>query len=300
MECLFQGQTTDKCDTLMKSGYIKLNRKLFESKMWKAIRPFSEFEAWIDLLQSARYEDTPITKEINGLHITWNKGQYAASIRFLSIKWHRTERWVRTFLSGLKRYNMIKTECDQGVTIITICDGKNRLFDTANDTAFDTANPKKTNVLYADVTQRMTHPPEKRHSSDTNNKKDEIELSDDNSCLCTTPCAREVADEKYSRFKEWLSVNCPYIATHLTPMSVEEFYKLRDKYGSTAISEVCENIENRVDLRKRYKNLYRTMLNWLKNYAEKQKPATNYTTSNKISDSLRAKLPAEPACGLIE
>jgi hypothetical protein len=65
-------------------------------------------------------------------------------------------------------------------------------------------------------------------------------------------------------FEEWLKENCPYIAKHYTLPNEKELSKLKEKYSSEQIAETCTQIENRKDLRKRYTNLYRTLLNWLK------------------------------------
>ena len=43
-----------------------------------------------------------------------------------------------------------------------------------------------------------------------------------------------------------------------------EFLRLKKKYTSKQIADVIEQLENRKDLRKRYTNLYRTVLNWAK------------------------------------
>ena len=41
-------------------GYIKLSRKFFSNDMWNEARTFSSCEAWLDLIQSARFEATQI------------------------------------------------------------------------------------------------------------------------------------------------------------------------------------------------------------------------------------------------
>ena len=65
-------------------------------------------------------------------------------------------------------------------------------------------------------------------------------------------------------FEEWLKENCPYISKHYTLPNEKELSKLKEKYSSEQIAETCAQIENRKDLRKKYTNLYRTLLNWLK------------------------------------
>lgn len=99
-----------------------LSRKLFSHRIWKASRTFSECEAWIDLIQSARFEATQLTASIGGREITYGRGQYPASISFLSQKWKwNSEKKVRNFLDMLKKDGMITTDASQGMNVITLC-----------------------------------------------------------------------------------------------------------------------------------------------------------------------------------
>ena len=68
----------------------------------------------------------------------------------------------------------------------------------------------------------------------------------------------------YEGFSKWMKENCPYVFKNITMLSEAEFLKLQERFGSDAIAEVCLNLENRKDLRKKYSNLYRTLSNWLK------------------------------------
>lgn len=106
----------------MDKGFIMLSRKFFSHRIWRASRTFSEGEAWIDLIQSARFDATRLTASIGGRKITYGRGQYPASIKYLSEKWGwNSEKRVRNFLNELKKENMITTDCSQGINIITLC-----------------------------------------------------------------------------------------------------------------------------------------------------------------------------------
>lgn len=91
--------------------------------MWKEARKFSECEAWLDLIQSARFEatDKAYSELIGGREISYTRGQYPASISFLMKRWKWSEKKVRYFLSRLKKNDMITTCNKQGMTIITLC-----------------------------------------------------------------------------------------------------------------------------------------------------------------------------------
>lgn len=102
-------------------GFIKLSRRFFSNIMWKEARTFSGCEAWLDLIQSARFDATPRKECIGGREVVYNRGQYPASIRFLSKRWQWSEKRVRSFLEHLRKEGMITSECEQGINIITLC-----------------------------------------------------------------------------------------------------------------------------------------------------------------------------------
>lgn len=144
-------------------GYIKLSRKFFSNDMWNEARTFSSCEAWLDLIQSARFEATPRMESIGGREVSYTRGQYPASIRFLSKRWHWTERKVRTFLAFLRRENMITLSKEQGMNIITLVKyneyngtPSDTSDDTANDTGCDTTILQEINELRSQVTQLTT------------------------------------------------------------------------------------------------------------------------------------------------
>ncbi len=171
-------------------GYIKLSRKFFSNDMWNEARTFSSCEAWLDLIQSARFEATPRMESIGGREVSYTRGQYPASIRFLSKRWHWTERRVRTFLAYLKRENMIALSQDQGMNIITLVkynEYNGNPTDTPSDTAADTNSDTSivqeiselrlqvTQLLTQVSTQQVTQPQneaKKRHTSDTKQIKE--------------------------------------------------------------------------------------------------------------------------------
>ena len=81
--------------------------------------------------------------------------------------------------------------------------------------------------------------------------------------------ARTYAHEK---FIKWLEAECPYLHANIDLPTPEQLEKLKAKYGTIAVAACCQQIENRKDLRKKYKNLYLTLNNWLKRDAERKEP----------------------------
>ena len=78
-----------------------------------------------------------------------------------------------------------------------------------------------------------------------------------------------ITNEDYRKFRLWMKDNCPYCDNtrnfSASTINQEEFLKLKELYTGKEIADVILEIENRKDLRKKYSNLYRTALNWLKN-----------------------------------
>lgn len=104
------------------SNFIPISRKLFEHEFWQEDRSFSKFEAWLDLLQSARYDEDFRSEWINGKEIKYGRGQLIASFRYLQKRWN----WgsitkVERFLNVLKNKDMVVSEKGQGINVITIC-----------------------------------------------------------------------------------------------------------------------------------------------------------------------------------
>lgn len=103
-------------------GFIVINRGFFKNDMWLRPRVFSEREAWLDLVQMARFANDMTEAYIGSIRVEWGRGQVPVSVRYLATHWQRTEKWVRVFLRRLEKFNEIKIETDQGISVITIVD----------------------------------------------------------------------------------------------------------------------------------------------------------------------------------
>lgn len=75
----------------------------------------------------------------------------------------------------------------------------------------------------------------------------------------TSSCQSE-----YERFDNWVKNNAPYCYKNMKAITEAEYNKMNKTYKPKQICFIIEQIENRKDLRKRYTNLYRTVLNWAK------------------------------------
>src|SRR5690349_3822992 len=66
--------------------------------LWLKPREFSEWEAWVDLIQMAAWH--PIKRTAKGTTIELKRGEFVASLRYLSRRWQWSVKRIRT---GLKR-----------------------------------------------------------------------------------------------------------------------------------------------------------------------------------------------------
>lgn len=211
-------------------GYIKLSRKFFSNDMWNEARTFSSCEAWLDLIQSARFEATPRMESIGGREVSYTRGQYPASIRFLSKRWKWTERKVRTFLAYLKRENMITLSQEQGLNVITLVkynEYNGTPTDTTNDTVVDTTNDttilqeisdlrsQVTQLTTQLLTQQATQPlkePEKRHTGDTKQIKGKNNIKETTTSVVGKKNAAKAAT--LSRKESFYQLLVPYVGKY--------------------------------------------------------------------------------------
>jgi hypothetical protein len=75
----------------------------------------------------------------------------------------------------------------------------------------------------------------------------------------------------FEKFEIWIKENADFCSNskNMKQLTEYEFLKKKKKYSGKQIADTILQIENRKDLRKKYSNIYRTLLNWLKtNYDE--------------------------------
>lgn len=100
------------------SGTFNVSRDLWEDEAFPD-EPFSRREAWIWLLAEAAWKAR--TKNVKGYVVDLERGQLAASTRFMAAAWIWSEPKVRRFLNMLENRRMIICDADAGLTRITLC-----------------------------------------------------------------------------------------------------------------------------------------------------------------------------------
>ena len=102
----------------MCKGFIMLSRSFFENELWEAKRTYSDAEAWLDLIQLARFEDGDRTVRIGKVEVVEKRGQVATTISILSERWGRSSGSVRNLLKKLSRNNMITISTENRITVV--------------------------------------------------------------------------------------------------------------------------------------------------------------------------------------
>lgn len=98
-------------------GYFAVDRQLFDHWLWEQ-KPFSEGQAWIDLIGLANFEDskTPYKGKI----ITCKRGTVYRSISYLANRWGWSRDRARRFLKLLEDDEMIRLNATTNNTTITL------------------------------------------------------------------------------------------------------------------------------------------------------------------------------------
>ena len=228
----------------MSTGWIKIHRKILN---WEWYWDLNTKAVFLHLLLTANNTD----RKVGGTTI--RRGELVTSYNTLSEQLNMSVRNVRTAVEHLMETKEIDKQNGKpnGINgmVITICK-----YDNYNE-------PKIESDILTDTPTDKPPTNPKRKSSPTPPKKEIIE---EEKKVNTNVFTKESENDPYMKFIEWVNNNAPYCYRNMKMVSEVEFYRLKSKYTSAQIVEQISQIENRVDLRKRYSSLYRTLLNWLK------------------------------------
>ncbi|OCX54705.1 hypothetical protein BEL04_10805 [Mucilaginibacter sp. PPCGB 2223] len=130
------------------SNFIPISRKLFKHGFWLEQRTYSRFEAWLDMIALARYDDAEMKTVINNRLISYGRAELAASLRFLGARWGWSVTKVKNFLDMLCAEEMISLRTAEKTqqTIIRICkyDTYNAVYQTPQQQVKQPDNSKAT------------------------------------------------------------------------------------------------------------------------------------------------------------
>jgi len=105
----------------MKRGWVKDWRK-DDDWRWHPLnmdRPFTEYEAFKDLIKLANHETRLVP--FNGQYVTIQRGQYLTSQAKLAKRWKWSRTTVHRYLKSLKSNREADLKANSSFTLITIC-----------------------------------------------------------------------------------------------------------------------------------------------------------------------------------
>lgn len=101
----------------MNRGFLKLYRKIADNPLWNK-KPFSDGQAWVDLLLIANHKPGIIDKR--GIRIKIKRGQVGYSVLGLSDRWGWSRSKVVRFLKHLETEQQIEQQKSTVTTLITL------------------------------------------------------------------------------------------------------------------------------------------------------------------------------------
>lgn len=237
-------------------NYITINRRIFEHPFWCEDRAYSRFEAWVDILQSARFEDT---KQLIGNRLVEvRRGQHPVSLRYLASRWKWSTKKVNSFLDCLILDKMITKETpkETGQTVLTICnyDKYNYVSDNRKQQKKQEGNTKET--------------PRKQEGNKCNiyntEKKENIEKTSTIVDAKDVPDCAEAPEKPLKTWKEDFNVYRQELdAAYAALIADNAFIAERQTYHL--------GIDIKLSLEKSYKDYWSTEVGWKKKKAARSK-----------------------------
>ena len=270
---------------MAKKGFVKIPRIFFDTDMWSERRIYSEADAFMYIYANADKDNT--------LQI---------SVRNVSnlFSWDRMK--LTRYLHKLQRKGFIMVNSDSKNTTIKVlnfgatgsCEPQ-ASHPTTQKRA--TQTPINKGIDEGErATQDGSCEPQASQSSRVNKNIDIIKsshnLNNNKNLRNINSCEFNTHAHTCEEFLEFLKNECPYIYKHYNFPTLTQLIKLTDKYGLEAVKDETLNIENRLDLRKKYCNLYLTLNNWLKrdfryNQNEHGTKATTIGNGSSLADAAK-------------
>jgi len=99
-------------------GFFRLDRTIFDTKIWKDSEPYDARSAWIYLIGMANYKDTQ--RVYRGQVQITKRGQLNVSMGHLAKAWNWSVGRVRRYIRTLEQLEMVHTERTPRGTTITV------------------------------------------------------------------------------------------------------------------------------------------------------------------------------------
>lgn len=157
------------------SGSVRIARSLFDDAAFKD-EPMTEREAFIWMIMEASFKARE--RRVGSVSVSLERGQMAASTRFMATAWRWSEARVRRYLERLKNRRMVTCKTDAGITVVTVC--KYEEYQSSHNNA-DAATTH--------------HATQQRRTGDANENKDEInDIREPKGSLSSDEISQAVSD----------------------------------------------------------------------------------------------------------
>jgi hypothetical protein len=182
-------------------GWIKLHRSIKKHWIYNSKEPFTQREAWIDLLLEVNHSEQKVN--IGGTLFVCGVGESLNSLDTWGDRWKWNKSKVRRFFKLLESDSMIVTKSERKTTRLTIVNYSTYQVERNTD---ETQTKRKRN---ADETQAT---PNKNDKNDKNEKNDKNTLEERKKTFQNriveandnrkVKCSRETLNEFYSFWSE--------------------------------------------------------------------------------------------------
>jgi len=238
------------------NNYIPISRKIFEHQFWCEGRVYSRFEAWLDIVQSTRFEDTELL--VGNRLINIKRGQLPVSLRYLAERWKWSTKKVNNYLDLLQHAQMVTKETlkETGQTLLNICN-----YDRYN---FDFEEWKQQKKQEGNSEETLRKQRGNKYNKENKVNKENIE--------CLNARTREHTQENDFEFRKSLFYNqCASLVEKFGKQMVREFFDYWTEPNKSH-SRMRFELERTWDLEKRLQT-------WEKNESIFNKNGTNQRNS---------------------
>lgn len=243
----------------LSTGHISLYRSIRKHWIWSD--PV-KFQWWVDILLEANHKPQKVL--IGDQLIECKRGQSAKSMCTWAKRWRVDRGQVRRFFKLLESDQMATIKTTSKTTMITIC----------NYESYQDHRPSK----------GTTKRPSNEHQVNTNNNDNNDNKDSTRQWLFShngffdRQLVKNVDEpelDKYQKLVEFLhskDEEGKYLFSNVLSLEKQISYKdylalkkTESTYNLRSLKSVLEAMENKPDLKKKYKNVFLTANNWLKN-----------------------------------
>ena len=270
------------------TNFLPVNRKFFSHPFWNEERTYSKSEAWLDLIRSARFEESQGQALMGGKMVRWSRGQMPASLRFLADRWKWSKNKVDDFLKLLEKEGMIRRAIVEGQTIISLSNYEQ--YNSKGQAKGQRKGQQNAGQAYVSGdrqdskgTAQGTAGGQATDETNTGNKENKGKEEWNGA---GAPAYTQEETEMFKRFQEWLIKNAFNVTRMKEPFTIDEYLKLRQKLPKEQVLDILLKMHNWKPLLQKNNSAYLTLINWSRKDYNTTDPVKAATTGN-INEKLK-------------